>query len=45
MWWPFRRTHRSLQRYITDREPLDFYLELLIERLDRIAEALEREDA
>lgn len=39
MW--FRRRPTNLHRYITDREPLDWYLELLLERLDRIAEALE----
>jgi hypothetical protein len=41
MWWPFQRTQPSRQRYITEREPLDFYLEMLIERLDRIADVLE----
>ena len=41
MRWPFRRTQPSRQRFITEQEPLDFYLEILIERLDRIAEALE----
>ena len=37
----FRRRPTSLQRYITDREPLDDYLERLLERLDRIVAALE----
>jgi hypothetical protein len=39
--WPFRRTQPSRQRYITEKEPLDWYLELLIERLDRIADLME----
>lgn len=39
--WPFRRKQPSRQRYITELEPLDHYLELLLERLDRLADVLE----
>jgi hypothetical protein len=36
-----RRQSQSLQRYVTEDEPLDVYLDRLIEVLERIADVLE----